>query len=113
MTRDEKKWILEGYYLSSIQLYNIAVLTYNEIIDIPSPTDFLYNQEHYIYAFNIYSTLNEKTIENKDYYNYIEFMIKYYPEGYGYFLKMSYENKISSKSINLVDLFFELRQNKY
>ena len=66
MTRDEKKWILEGYYLSSIQLYNIAILNYNEI-DIPEPTEFLYNQEHYIYAFNIYSTLNEKTIENKDY----------------------------------------------
>lgn len=111
MTRDEKKWIIEGYYLSSIQLYNIAILNYNEI-DIPEPTEFLYNQEHYIYAFHIFSILNDKTIENKDYYNYIEFMIKHYPEGYGHMLKLAYENKIS-KSINLVDLFFELRENKY
>jgi len=112
MTRDEKKWIIEGYYLSSLQLYNIAILNYNEIENIPEPTEFLYNQDHYIYAFNIYSILNEKSIENKDYFNYIEFMIKHYPEGYGYFLKMSYENKIS-KSIDLINLFFELRENKY
>ena len=111
MTRDEKKWIIEGYYLSSLQLYNIAILNYNEI-DIPEPSEFLYNQDHYTYAFNIFSTLNDKTIENKDYFNYIEFMIKYYPEGYGHMLKLAYENKIS-KSINLVDLFFELRENKY
>ena len=111
MTRDEKKWIIEGYYLSSIQLYNIAILNYNEI-DIPEPTEFLYNQEHYIYAFNIYSTLNDKNEDNKDYYTYIEFMIKHYPEGYGHMLKLAYENKIS-KSINLVDLYFELRENKY
>ena len=111
MTRDEKKWIIEGYYLSSIQLYNIAILNYTEI-DIPPPYVFLYNQEHYVYAFNIFSTLNDKNEDNKDYFNYIEFMIKHYPSGYGYFLKMSYENKIS-KSIDLINIFFELRENKY
>ena len=101
MSLFEKSTILKSYYVDALEFYNECI-TYN--FNVPNPIEWLYNESYYRYNYNHLKYTTPKESHN-------EFMYKTYPQGFGNILNMHFNNSNSqvNTSINLLDLFFELK----
>jgi len=104
----EKSTILKSYYIDALELYNECI---NNKYDIPNPIEWLYNESFYRYNYNHLKYTTPKENYNECVFNYNEFMYKTYPLGFGNILKIHFNNsnRQVNTSINLLDMFFELK----
>ena len=108
MSLFNKSAILKSYYVNALHFYNECI-TYN--FNVPNPIEWLYNESYYRYNYNHLKLTTPKESYNECLFNYNEFMYKTYPQGFGNILNMHFNNSNSqvNTSINLLDLFFELK----
>ena len=108
MSLFDKSAILKSYYVNALHFYHECII-YN--FNVPNPIEWLYNESYYRYNYNHLKYTTPKESHNECVFNYNEFMYKTYPQGFGNILKIHFNNSNNkvNTSLNLLDLFFELK----
>ena len=98
--------ILHSYYVNALHFYNEC---YN--FNVPTPMEWLYKEHYYRYNYNQLKYTIPKDNSNECLFNYYKFMYDTYPEGFGNIIRLHFyqSNGQINTSINLLDLFFELK----
>jgi len=108
MSLFDKSAILKSYYIDALEYHNECI---SNNFNVPNPIEWLYNECYYRYNYNHLKYTTPKESQNECVFNYNEFMYKTYPQGFGNILKIHFDNSNSkvNTSINLLDIFFELK----
>jgi hypothetical protein len=108
MSLFDKSTILKSYYIDALEYHNECIINN---FNVPNPIEWLYNECYYRYNYNHLKYTTPKERYNECVFNYNEFMYETYPQGFGNILNMHFNNSNSqvNTSINLLDIFFELK----
>lgn len=99
-------------YLKNVIIDELIIETNNIYMDcleqkssVPSVIQFFNDEYHMRYELN-QLLLNGCITETSEVY-YINFLLKTFPEGFGYY----YLNSLKNNNINLTDIYYQLKTN--